>query len=107
LFHLVHLHTLSFLIIITFDGQPSTLVYQALLHFSTLLISNFGVFPSHHKFTIDISRNTLYFKYLQDFNVLILPFHVGANEKFPAHSKSFVAKAKLSNRPKTDYSPEF
>jgi len=38
---------------------------------------------------------------------LIFPFHVGANEKFPMHSKSFVAKPKLSNRPKTDYSPEF
>lgn len=65
------------------------------------LYSNLGVFPSYQQFTIDISHNSICFNNLLDLKVLLLTLNVGPNEKFSMHSKSFVAKAKLSNRLKT------
>jgi len=38
---------------------------------------------------------------------LLLTLNVGPNEKFPMHSRSFVAKAKLTNCMKTGHSPAF
>jgi len=69
--------------------------------------SNLGVFPTYQQFTIDICHNSICFNDLLDLKVLLLTLNIGPNKKFPMHSKSFVAKAKLSNYLKTGYSPVF